>query len=308
MEQTKGSRTGLVVVSLAILAFVAGVGLGLLLGWIVVPVEFVGTEMGDLAREYKDEFIVLLASAYYADGNLEKAQARLTALDLPNPQQSVSSLIDRFSAEGRSESDIRALVTLADAMGIARSNTVAYGPSPTLAPNDASIPRDGPLPTGAVPFGPTPEPPGTLFTIVDSRLLHITENSGCMGKHTIYVEVRDVDGLPLPGEVVCRYRSLQAGEPLACKGSDATEDVPAGSVEFDLDGTSDQVYVASDMNGNGPLSPLSDMFSQADEEIPIPWLIAAGYCAGEDDCQTKIAEHSLCRGHYSYKVVFQRTR
>ncbi|MCL7454534.1 MAG: hypothetical protein M8467_15965 [Anaerolineae bacterium] len=308
MEQTKGSRTGLVVVSLAILAFVAGVGLGLLLGWIVVPVEFVGTEMGDLAREYKDEFIVLLASAYYADGNLEKAQARLTALDLPNPQQSVSSLIDRFSAEGRSETDIRALVALADALGIARSNTVDYGASSTLAPNDASIPGDGPLPTGAVLFGPTSEPPGPLFTIAESRLLHITENSGCMGKHTVYVEVRDVDGLPLPGEVVCRYRSQQAGEPLACKGSGATEDGPAGSVEFDLDGTSDQVYVASDVNGNDPLSPLSDMFSQADEEIPIPWLIAAGYCEAEDDCQTKIAEHSLCRGHYSYKVVFQRTR
>jgi hypothetical protein len=151
-------------------------------------------------------------------------------------------------------------------------------------------------------------PVGPLFAIAETRLLHIDENSGCMGNHNFFVQVRDQAGNPLNGVVVCRYWSLQIGDPAACKISGVTDDKPDGQVEFDLYSSGDQLFVASDESGQNPLSDLTVSLSMKDEEIPIDWLIWSGYCENQQDCQTRIAENRLCRGHYSYSVIFQRTR
>jgi hypothetical protein len=151
-ERSSRSPTGLVMATLAVLALLAGVGLGLLLGWFVMPVEYVGTKMADLAPEHKDQYIVLLALAYDTDGDLEKAEARLAALNLPNPKQSLSSLIDRSISEGRSEAEIRALASLADAMGITAPSIVPYLDTATPPPTDV------PFPPTSTPVPPTETP------------------------------------------------------------------------------------------------------------------------------------------------------
>jgi hypothetical protein len=129
-----------------------------------------------------------------------------------------------------------------------------------------------------------------------------------MGNHNIFVEVRDAGGAPLSNVVVCGYWALQIGTPGACRIAGVTDDKPPGQAEFVMYSAGDQVYVASETNGQGALSPLSDSFSTTDEAIPNPWLINAGYCDNEQDCQTRKAKGQLCQGHYSYKVVFQRNR
>ena len=160
--QRSQSRTGLIVAILVILGLTAGAVLGLLLGWVVWPVKFVDTSIADLAPEYKDEYILLVASAYVVDGDLEKAQARLARLEVPNVNQSISAMIDRYINEGRDEADIRALVALASALGVTSPNMVAYIATPTPLPTDTPLPTPTPLPTDTptpTPIVPTDVPP-----------------------------------------------------------------------------------------------------------------------------------------------------
>ena len=181
----------------------------------------------------------------------------------------------------------------------------AAPPTPTPRPQPTNTPQ--PRPTATPTNTPSP-PAGPWFTIVESRMMRIEENAGCEGNHNIFVEVRDKNGAPLSGVVVCRYWSLQIDDPGACKITGVTDDKPAGWAEFDLHMATDQVYIAPEIGSQIRLSPLSDKFSTIDEEIPISWLLGAGYCESEEDCQQRLQENRLCRGHYSYKIVFQKVR
>ena len=125
-EQSQPSRTGLSIAVLVILGLAAGIALGLLLGWVVWPVEIVDTSISDLAPEYKDEYVLLVASAYVCDGNVEKAQVRLARLEVPNVNGWLSAQIDSYIAEGRDEADIQALAALAHALGVTSPRMLAY--------------------------------------------------------------------------------------------------------------------------------------------------------------------------------------
>ena len=164
MEQSQKNRTGLTVAILVILGLTAGIVVGLLLGWVVWPVQYTDTSLADLAPEYKDEYIVLVAAAYTTDGDLEKAQIRLAKLELPNVNQSLSALIDGYILEGKDEAEIRALVALADELGVVSPNMVAYLATSTPVPTDTPLPTPTPLPTDtptptSVPPTDTPIPP-----------------------------------------------------------------------------------------------------------------------------------------------------
>ena len=159
MEQSQQKRTGLIVALLVILGLTAGAVVGLLLGWVVWPVQYTDTAIADLAPEYKDEYILLVAAAFTTDGDLEKAQARLVRLEVPNINQSLSALIDRYILEGRDEAEIRALVALANAQGVISPNMVAYLATNTPIPTDTPLPTPTPLPTDTPTV--TPVPPTT---------------------------------------------------------------------------------------------------------------------------------------------------
>lgn len=164
MEQSEQRRTGLIIAILVILGLTVGAVLGLVFGWVVWPVEFVDTSVADLAPEYKDEYIVLVASGYLVDGDVEKAQVRLARLEVPNINQSISALIDRYISEGQNEADIRALAALAHALGVMSPNMVAYLATSTPVPTDTPLPTPTPMPTDTptvtpIPPTETPVPP-----------------------------------------------------------------------------------------------------------------------------------------------------
>jgi hypothetical protein len=163
-EQPQRSRTGLIVSVLVILGLTAGVALGLVLGWVVWPVEFVDTSIADLAPEYKEEYVLLVASAYVTDGDLEKAQARLALLEVPNVNGWVSAQIDSYIAAGRDEADIQALAALAHALGVTSPQMLTYLATDTPVPTDTPLPTPTPLPTDtptATPVPPTETPTET---------------------------------------------------------------------------------------------------------------------------------------------------
>lgn len=163
MSQAR-SHPGLMIAILAILGLTAGAALGLLLGWVVMPVEYVDTKIAELAPECKDDYILLVATAYYLDGDLEQARSRLAELELPNTGQWISSLGDRYISKGRDEEDIRALAALAEGLGIASPMMLDYLASPT------PLPTNTPLPTDTAAPSDTPVPTDTAAATDERRV------------------------------------------------------------------------------------------------------------------------------------------
>lgn len=164
MSEPKGTRTGLIVAVLVILGLTAGLGLGLLLGWVVFPVKYVDTAITDLRADHKEEYILLVASSYVCDQDLEKAQARLEVLEAPNIGQWLAEMVDRCISEGCDEADITALATLAHGLGVESPQMIAYLASPTPTPTDTPLPTPTAAPTDVptvTPIPPTAEPAAT---------------------------------------------------------------------------------------------------------------------------------------------------
>ncbi len=60
-----------------VVGLVLGFALGLGYAWVLQPAKFRGAEPTSLQPVYRGEYILLIASAYEATGNLESARARL---------------------------------------------------------------------------------------------------------------------------------------------------------------------------------------------------------------------------------------
>jgi hypothetical protein len=108
---------------LALIGLSLGVGLGLFIGWIVWPVNYVETRPSILRQDWKDEAIWMAAQAYAYDDNLEAARARLLPLGTPDPGQLVLDRAERAIDQGLPTTQIRYMARLAAALG-ARSTRV----------------------------------------------------------------------------------------------------------------------------------------------------------------------------------------
>jgi hypothetical protein len=177
--------------------------------------------------------------------------------------------------------------------------------TPTLPPTNTPLP-----PTDI----PTPTPTPYDFVVVRQRMWTNEENGGvsqegtvigCGYGHQIYVWVIDAAGNPLDGVVL--------GDPFNNPRHISGEKGPGHAV-YDLHMNGYRLMVVEDTGAGRPVtSELSPVMSSNDWEIPIPWLIEAHYCATEEDClarradPNRVGSNSLCWGHYSYEITFQRT-
>ncbi|MGD1994181.1 MAG: hypothetical protein PVI59_13390 [Anaerolineae bacterium] len=104
---------------LALIGLATGIALGLFIGWVVWKVEYTNTAPSQLRQDYRDDYIVMVASAYQVEGNLGAARDRLADLNPEAPIQPVVDLTERLIAVNGRLSDIRALVHLAQDLGVA---------------------------------------------------------------------------------------------------------------------------------------------------------------------------------------------
>src|SRR5689334_2301750 len=95
-----------------IIGLVVGVGAGLYLGWVQFPVEFVNSPASALAREYKDDYTVMIASAFAQDQDIGGAVERLRVLGVENIPAYVLEVTERFITNSQNVNDIRLLVGL----------------------------------------------------------------------------------------------------------------------------------------------------------------------------------------------------
>jgi hypothetical protein len=104
---------------LALIGLAAGIALGLLIGWVLWTVEYTNTAPTHLRQDYRDDYIVMVASAYQVESNLGAARDRLAQLNPDDPAQPVVDLAQRLIAANGRPSDIEALVDLAEELGAA---------------------------------------------------------------------------------------------------------------------------------------------------------------------------------------------
>ncbi len=94
-----------------------GVGLGLMLGWQVFPVEYTNGPSTALRQDYQNEYTLMVAEGYLLDGNANGAFDRLRMLQVDNIPLHVQTVTESYITNSRSLEEIRALVALSEALG-----------------------------------------------------------------------------------------------------------------------------------------------------------------------------------------------
>jgi hypothetical protein len=117
--------------------FVIGLAMGLVYAYLVSPTEYVDASPSTLNSLDKDRYRVMIAQAYQADGNLERARQRLLLLKDGSGPLSLAALAQRLAAANAGDPDAQALAALAGSLSPAAS------PSPLPAPSE----EPSPLPT-----------------------------------------------------------------------------------------------------------------------------------------------------------------
>jgi hypothetical protein len=157
-----------------------------------------------------------------------------------------------------------------------------------------------------LPTAPAPPAPGVDFALRYVRLRTNEENSWdgtlglgqCGSDHSIYVHVADAQENLLDGVLVGdRYGNFEV--PTGVDGP--------GAVRILVWSATMELAVMGHQDGSRYTSNFTPPLSTLDEQIPLDWLEKAGYCDSPEDCRWRVENNQLCRGHYSYDVIFQRT-
>ncbi len=210
---------------------VIGAAFGLVYSWVVSPVRYVDAPPSALRADYKDDYRLLVASAYLYSHDLLRAEGRLAQLKDDVPVQAVALQAQRAMAVGASRQEVDALNTLAMALGgnvapqpVINSSTqpVTITPFPVdatpasliNAPSETFVITPGitsptvssaslanmtllriatstPHPTSTPTSSPTP---GAPFTLKETRLVCNISQATPL----IQVELRDSAGQPVP--------------------------------------------------------------------------------------------------------------
>ncbi len=132
-----------------------GLGVGLLLAWVVFPVRYTETSPDTLRPDFKEAYRALIARAYAYDHNLPRARARLRLLGEAHPAEALAAQAQRALAAGRPPAEVHALGALAAALG------QAPAPPPTASPPVAAVTASVTAPPAATPTpAPTASPAG----------------------------------------------------------------------------------------------------------------------------------------------------
>jgi hypothetical protein len=161
MIYSKLKNEWLILLALLPIGCLVGIGVALLFGYKIFPVEYSQTTIGNFGLEHREEFIVMVAGEFANDGDIDKARERLKELNTPNPEEFVAFLADRYIADGRDKNDpdLLNLVRLAQALGKSTRNMIALVTTPT--PTTTSTPTNTPTPTSTSTPTETPTPTPT---------------------------------------------------------------------------------------------------------------------------------------------------
>lgn len=143
------------------LGLALGLAAGLLMAWVVWPVQYTETDPADLMTERKALWADLVADGYALTGDLDAARARLNALGTDDPGGFVAQVAEMRIAEGASVQHIRAMARLAEQLGSITTRLLVYIATPAPTPTPTRRPTPTPTPTPQPTPTPTPSPEPT---------------------------------------------------------------------------------------------------------------------------------------------------
>lgn len=98
------------------LAVAAGIGFGLLYGWVIDPVDFVDLTPDTLRADYRADYILMVAEAYQAENDLDLAARRLAIFGSDPPAEIASQALQFGPSAGYSPSELTTLEALVQAL------------------------------------------------------------------------------------------------------------------------------------------------------------------------------------------------
>jgi hypothetical protein len=117
-----------------------GIGIGLLIGWVLDPIEYIDTAPYSLRQSDKDQIRVLIAQAYLSNGDLGRARARLALLQDEIELKVLAEQAQRILAQNGSPQDARALAQLA--ADLQQAQTAGSTQAVVLRSSDMPIPSE----------------------------------------------------------------------------------------------------------------------------------------------------------------------
>lgn len=147
--------------SLLLLGLAVGLAVGLVYAWLIDPVVYVDAVPARLGEAYKAEYIFLVSQSYAADGDWERAQQRLQALDDPDLSGTVDALLETYLRQQKPPDVIRHLAELAQQLGAQGTAVSLFAPTP-LSTEPTPTPISTPTPVIAATATPPPASSPTL--------------------------------------------------------------------------------------------------------------------------------------------------
>jgi hypothetical protein len=247
-----------------------GVLLGILYAWTLSPIEYVDTEPKSLRGDFKDEYRLLIASAYQATGNLERARARLALFGESDPAETLGAQAQRMLANNAPQASINLLANLSQALRdtpagqtIPPEQTAEQAGVPSLQtslPSQTAMttplpnqPTSTPVPSPTPIDTATPRPSRTPTATQGAPFVLVSQSTDCIpekpGRLEIYVF--DATGSPAPG--IEMLLGWLGGEEIIFSG--LKPDISAGYADFQM--TLGIEYVLSLSEGSTRISGLS---------------------------------------------------
>jgi hypothetical protein len=253
--------------------FVAGLALSLTYAWVIAPPPVSDTTPAALNPDDKEIYMVLIAAAYIADGDLERMNIRLAQLEDPDIEKTVVGLAERYINEGRDARDIRALARLSDALGGTSAAMRPFIATPTGTPTRTPTPTPYPptlTPTRVARHTPTPArtpTPRRTATAGSAPVYGVAQSTALCDPATdglLRVYVRDRSGKGMPGvQVVVNWpggedRFFTGFQPEADPGYADFQMEPGDAYEVELaELESDVAEVGADLASLCPDLPAS---------------------------------------------------
>ncbi|NWG07854.1 MAG: hypothetical protein HXY35_14350 [Chloroflexi bacterium] len=99
-----------------IIAFIAGIGMGLAYGWYIDPVDYFDLTPDTLRADYKTDYVLMIAEAYRVEQDPGLAARRLAVFGTRSPSSIASEGLAYARANGFAESDIVLIQELVTAL------------------------------------------------------------------------------------------------------------------------------------------------------------------------------------------------
>jgi hypothetical protein len=125
-----------------IVGLLCGLGLGIFVAWMLWPVQVTDVDVPDLKSSSQEDYIILTASSYVYDQDLDKAQSRLAQLKDPSILSRIAALARSLAGDSRPEAAY--VAELAVALGNQETSIALIAktatPTVTLTPRPTSTP------------------------------------------------------------------------------------------------------------------------------------------------------------------------